>query len=249
MPQVAMPQLTMNAWLRLDAIRRNLRIARPTTVLEIGAGEGGLGAWLAAHYDYTGVEVDACARETAVARVGGAGSGRVVGDLATVDGRRFDLACAFEVLEHIGDDRAALRAWHEHIRSLGWIMLSVPAHQRQFGAADRLAGHHRRYERAELRARLDEAGFTIARLTTHGAGLGQMLEQGRNLVAGRASRGEPADTTPEERTSASGRWFQPKSRATAAAFAAVAAPGRLLQTPFARTDVGTGYVVLARRIT
>ena len=38
-----------------------------------------------------------------------------------------------------------------------------------------------------------------------------------------------------------------RTAVAALAFATVAAPGRLVQAPFAATDVGTGYVVLARR--
>ena len=72
----------------------------------------------------------------------------------------------------------------------------------------------------------------------------------RPVATPRAARSPPTATegdTPEERSSGSGRLFQPKGKAAAVAFATVAAPARLVQAPFARTDVGTGYVVLARR--
>ena len=61
-----------------------------------------------------------------------------------------------------------------------------------------------------------------------------------------AQRGEEGDT-PEERIVGSGRLFQPGQVATALACATVAAPARLAQAPFAGSDLGTGYVVLARR--
>ena len=41
--------------------------------------------------------------------------------------------------------------------------------------------------------------------------------------------------------------MQTKGKVTEVAFATIAAPGRLAQLPFARGDIGTGYVVLARR--
>ena len=80
----ALPTLTTNAWLRFDAIRHDLRIAHPSTVLEIGAGEGGLGSWLARHYTYTGVELDDRSRAAAEARIAADGRGRINAQLADV---------------------------------------------------------------------------------------------------------------------------------------------------------------------
>src|SRR5262249_13960009 len=100
----SLPPLTTNAWLRFDAIRHGLRTAKPTTVLEIGAGEGGLGSWLAARFNYTGVELDEQSRAAAAARIAADGRGAVYGSLDDVDHDDFDIACAFEVLEHIADD-------------------------------------------------------------------------------------------------------------------------------------------------
>jgi SAM-dependent methyltransferase len=244
----ALPPLTTNAWLRFDAIRHGLRTAQPTTVLEIGAGEGGLASWLAARFDYTGVELDEQSRAAAAARIAADGRGEVYASLDDVDHDDFDIACAFEVLEHIADDELALEQWHDHIRPDGWLLLSVPAHADHFGAADELVGHYRRYERADLRRQLDDAGFEIVRFSSYGAGLGHVLQRVRNTLAQRrlAQRRQEGDT-PEERSSGSGRLFQPKRAAAAIACATVAAPARLVQAPFASTDVGTGYVVLARR--
>jgi SAM-dependent methyltransferase len=244
----ALPTLTTNAWLRFDAIRRDLRIAQPRTVLEIGAGEGALGSWLARHYAYTGVELDDRSRSAAVARIAAEGRGEMRGRLADVGNREFDLACAFEVLEHIADDAQALEQWREYLRPSGWLLLSVPAHEGHFGAADELVGHYRRYGREMLTGRLQDSGFEVVRFSSYGAGLGHVLQRVRNLLAKRVleRKGEEGDT-PEERTSGSGRLFQPRRVATAIACATVAAPARLVQAPFAGSDLGTGYVVLARR--
>lgn len=244
----ALPVLTTSAWLRFDAIRHALGVARPKSVLEIGAGEGGLGAWLTRRYDYTGVELDEQSRAAATARIAAEGRGKIFGDLSEVNGGTFDLVCAFEVLEHIAEDGDALEQWGRHVKPSGWMLLSVPAHERQYGAADELVGHYRRYGRAALTARLERAGFEVVELSSYGAGLGHALQTGRNLVARRAlARRDTEGDSPEERTSGSGRLFQPKSSSVALAFATVAAPGRLAQRPFSRSDFGTGYVVLARR--
>ena len=241
------PTLTTNAWLRFDTIRQDLRTAKPKTVLEVGAGEGGLGSWLATNFTYTGVEPDARSRAAANARLA-PGPGRFVEQLADVGDTQFDAVCAFEVLEHIGEDQKALEQWREYLRPDGWLLLSVPAHQADYGAADEHVGHYRRYEQSTLTDVLNHAGFDVVRLSSYGAGLGQVLQKARNTVAKRvASKQANTTDTPEERSSGSGRFMQPRQKAAAVVFATVAAPGRLLQRPFAGTNIGTGYVVLARR--
>jgi SAM-dependent methyltransferase len=244
---LAMPVLSTNAWLRFDAIRASVRRAQPRTVLEIGAGEGGLGAWLARYYTYTGIEPDADSRVTADARLAAVGRGRVVDTLPARDEEQFDLVCAFEVLEHIVDDAGALAQWRDYVGPDGWLLLSVPAHADQFGPHDELAGHIRRYERAELTDRLQDAGFQVVELRSCGAGLGSLLQRVRDALARRSAQRAAKAGTLEERTSASGRYIQPHARLAAIACAAVALPGRIAQRPFASTDVGTGFVVLARR--
>ena len=119
----ALPTLTTNAWLRFDSIRKGLRTAQPRTVLEIGAGEGGLGSWLARRYEYTGVELDDRSRAAAEARIAALGHGTVAAKLSDVTVHDFDLVAAFEVLEHIADDDQALRDWRDHLRPDGWLLL------------------------------------------------------------------------------------------------------------------------------
>ena len=111
------PPLTLAGWLRHDSIRRLLRdVERLDTVLEIGAGEGALGVRLASAYDYVGVEPDPAARSRAAARLSERGRGAVVGGLDELGPeRRFDLVCAFEVLEHIADEQAALAEWGKRL--------------------------------------------------------------------------------------------------------------------------------------
>jgi SAM-dependent methyltransferase len=243
-----LPPLTVMATLRWDIVSRFLDTIAPVgSVLEIGAGQGAVGVRLAQRSGrYVGVEPDATSHAVAVQRIraGSSGGDVVHGDSSLVSPEAlFDLVCAFEVLEHIDDDVAALRDWSSRIRPGGHLLISVPAWQRRFGPMDELVGHFRRYDPEHLRGVLAAAGFveTVERL--YGFPLGYALESTRNLMAQRRSRQSP--TSMAERTSTSGRLFQPSRPAFGAAISAVTAPFRALQ----RTAPGTGVgiVALARR--
>src|SRR6478672_4191722 len=112
---MVIPELTISAWLRFGSIRRGLAVSQPQRVLEIGAGEGGLGAWLAKRFDYVGVEPDQASRAVATGRLQALGRGEMFEAIAAQDPRRYDAICAFEVLEHIQDDGGVLRSWRERL--------------------------------------------------------------------------------------------------------------------------------------
>jgi len=236
------PELTMTAWLRFGGIRRGLAAAQPQRLLEIGAGEGGLGAWLARQADYVGVEPDQASRTVATSRLRAMGRGEMCEAITPGDSRRYDMVCAFEVLEHIQEDRQALRSWRQWLRPRGHLLISVPAHSSRFGLSDRYVGHFRRYDRKDLRALLEAEGFDVVQWHSYGAGLGNAIDALRNLVL----RWRPSTATKAEGTALSGRLYQPKSHAHVVLNYLVALPFRVLQMPFVSSDIGIGYVVLAR---
>lgn len=241
---MTLPPLPLNAWLRYDLADRTLRrLEDVRTVLEVGPGEGAIGTRLARRYEYVGVEPDesACAR----ARERIEPEGRVLcGDVSAVEpGATFDLVCGFEVLEHIEDDAAILAEWRERVREGGWLLLSVPAHQRRFGAHDRVVGHYRRYDPAAIAALLERSGFADPIVLSSGFPLGYLLELARNSIVARLAKPE---RSMDDQTADSGRWLQPPAW-LGPALRAFSAPFRWLQRPFARTGWGTGLVVLARR--
>jgi len=57
-----LPPLTPRAWLRYDVVSRLLDGIPTRTVLEIGCGQGSMGARLAARGRYLGVEPDQASR-------------------------------------------------------------------------------------------------------------------------------------------------------------------------------------------
>lgn len=241
------PPLTFNAWMRYSLIRNILReLPNVRSVLEVGAGGGAMGARLAQRHEYVGVEPDEHSFELASRRLETADTGRVLrGDVSVLqDDERFDLVCAFEVLEHIEDDAGTLASWAQRLRHGGWMLLSVPAHQRQFGPADVKAGHYRRYERAQLRSLFEGAGLGTPTVLSYGFPFGYLLQWARNRLARREIAESAASI--DERTAGSGRWRQPSDR-NGWVTSVATAPFRLVQWPFIRGDTGTGYVVLGRR--
>jgi SAM-dependent methyltransferase len=238
--------LAPNAWLRWDVVRRALPRGR-SDILEIGCGRGAFGARIAARHAYTAVELDAASHATAQARIGAVSPEvRVLhGDLAAIDpAERFDVVCAFEVLEHIEDDEGALREWTARARPGGTVLLSTPAWQRRFGPWDEAVGHCRRYDPRELAELLEKVGLEGVHVTVYGAPLGYLLEAARDRLAHRTGHGGEEERSMEERTASSGRVLQPSSRLTGMVTAAGTWPFRMVQRAF--PGKGTGLVAYGR---
>jgi SAM-dependent methyltransferase len=236
-----------NAWLRYDVVTRLLPAQDVTGVLEIGCGQGGFGARLAQRYpSYTGVELDPTSAAVATARLAGF-PGAVVrtGALSELEPDRvFDLVCAFEVLEHLDDDAAALAEWVARVRPGGHLMLSVPAHAGRMGAWDEMVGHYRRYDLPVLADLLRDAGLEQVTAQLYGGPLGSALEGARNVVARRrGTDGQPASMA--ERTAGSGRQLQADSALRGAVARWTTAPFCRLQRIF--PGRGTGLVARAMR--
>jgi SAM-dependent methyltransferase len=132
-------------------------------VLEVGCGTGGNLGMLAAFGEVTGVEPDTAARVHAAAR----------GVATVVDGflpdqlpgapERFDLVCAFDVIEHVDDDGAAVAALSDRIAPGGFLVATVPGHAWMWSGHDAEHHHKRRYGLAEFRGLFD--GLEVRRAT------------------------------------------------------------------------------------
>jgi SAM-dependent methyltransferase len=80
--------------------------------------------------------------------------------------REFDIIGAFDVLEHIAEDDAVLTQMFRATRPEGGILVTVPQHRFLWSASDEHAMHQRRYSRAELRRKVERAGFRVERMTS-----------------------------------------------------------------------------------
>lgn len=244
LPLNQLAPLTPNAWLRYDMIKRMLPPG-VTSVLEVGCGQGALGARLSEQYErYLGIEPDEGSFQVAQGRFAHLRHGEVRSThVESLDpAERFDLVCAFEVLEHIEDDATALKHWAERLNPGGWLLLSVPAHQRRYAAADQVVGHFRRYDPEHLSALVKQTGFEDIEVREYGAPLGYALEFGRNAI-GRRKLKRMSGVSMEQRTGASGRLFQPSNAAVSALTRYGTSPFRYLQRALPH---GPGLVLRAK---
>jgi SAM-dependent methyltransferase len=166
---------------------------------------------------------------------------RVVDDAAQLDAGSFDYLLAFEVLEHIDDDGAALREWLTYLRPGGRVLLTVPAHARKFGRSDELVGHLRRYEKAQLSALLVGAGIERISIVNYGFPLTELTRRLSNrLVQNDRSYDK---MTPEQRSIRSAQ-TRPRiiDRALSLTGSRAFIPFCTVQRWFYRWDLGDGYV-------
>jgi SAM-dependent methyltransferase len=239
------PPLTARGALRWGVVEPLLAGLHPATVLEIGCGQGAVGARIARHATYTGVEPDDASYAVAAGRITPRGGTVLHGDATALPwGRKYDVVCAFEVLEHIEDDRAALRSWLGHLGKGGHVVVSVPEGPERFGPSDVQVGHYRRYTEDSLREVLGAAGLEVVETVHYGWPLGYLLERVSNRAAGRAGSESSAESPAEQRSAGSGRWLQP-GRAAGVALRVGVVPFVALQGR--RRDEGTGLVAVARR--
>jgi len=78
----------------------------------------------------------------------------------------FDIVAAFDVLEHVPDDVAAVRNIVRATRPGGTVIITVPQHRWLWSAADDFAQHQRRYARFEIVERLRDAGLVPVLVTS-----------------------------------------------------------------------------------
>lgn len=131
--------------------------------LEVGAGIGDYAAeWLATAPRVTATESDEHRLKLLHMRF--ADEPRVtVRPLAlpTEEEGSHSAVVAFNVLEHIPDDVAALRSAARLLRPGGAVVLIVPAFPSAMSRFDRAVGHVRRYRRATLTEALNRAGLAV----------------------------------------------------------------------------------------
>lgn len=78
----------------------------------------------------------------------------------------YDVAGAFDVLEHIDTDERALQQIFRAVRPGGGLIVTVPQHRVLWSALDDYSCHQRRYSRSELVGKVEGAGFRVVKVTS-----------------------------------------------------------------------------------
>ena len=132
-------------------------------ILDVGCGDGLFFESLSRFGEVEGIEPDATLvndprwrDRIQVSRIDQAS--------ATLRAGEYDLALMLDVLEHIDDDRAALRALYRSLRPGGRLLLTVPALNFLWSRHDEVNSHFRRYDPRALRSLLVESGFQVESL-------------------------------------------------------------------------------------
>lgn len=166
----------------LDKMISALPLPADAHILEAGCGTGGNLAMLARHGRVYGMETNAQALELAAAKVTAVSAqpnqtldadcqpsvqiaaGRLPAPIP-FDGQAFDLIVLLDVMEHLDDDTAALRALRSRLKPGGWLLITVPAYPFLWSHHDELHHHKRRYVARSLRAVIDAAGCRVQYLS------------------------------------------------------------------------------------
>lgn len=118
-------------------------------------------------------------------------------------GSLFDIIVAFDVIEHIDNDIAALSNIHGMLGKDGVFIVSVPQHMYLWSKLDELVKHKRRYSRKELISKLEETGFNISYVTSFLFTLFPLMLVARIIDKGKNSS-DSSEVELEKRTRFSG---------------------------------------------
>ncbi len=148
----------------LSLVQRICGDAAAAFILDIGSGAGGTLRELE-RYGIT-VGVDISPRAVAYCRRRGCRRLVRVGERGLpFRAASFDLIIALDVIEHITDDRAALREYWRLLKPGGWLVLTAPAYHWLWSWHDEVNQHRRRYTRRSLRLTLAAAGVVPERIS------------------------------------------------------------------------------------
>ena len=142
-----------------DYLERYGALPKDARILEIGCGTGHNLPMLARFGEVDAIEIDETAAAKASERLGKRVGSAPLPELQGVAPASYDLVAVLDVIEHVEDDVAALKAIASVLKPGGKILITVPAHQWMWSAHDVVNHHKRRYSKATLTASLERAGL------------------------------------------------------------------------------------------
>lgn len=147
-----------------ELIRRVVDPPKDADILEIGCGTGHNLAMLGDFGRVDALELDDEARAHAQKRLGRSVMSAPLPQLAGVPEHHYDLIGAFDVIEHIDDDQAAIASIATRLKPSGRFVMTVPAHQWMWSAHDVVNHHRRRYSKRRLKLLIESSPLKLERI-------------------------------------------------------------------------------------
>lgn len=88
-------------------------------------------------------------------------------DYRVINMEKFDTILCINVLEHIKEDKVALKNMYDLLVPNGHLQLFVPSISWLYGNLDKKVGHYRRYNKKEIITKLQSIGFKIKYISYH----------------------------------------------------------------------------------
>src|SRR6185437_15747710 len=140
-----------------------LELPTPAKVLEAGCGPGGNLTMLRRFGDVVAMEPDEESRAYAADRMGVRVEAGYLPDDLPFAPESFDLVCAFDVIEHVDEDAASVKALAGLIRPGGYFATTVQGQPWMWSRHDELHHHKRRYRMRAYRAMFEQAGLEVVK--------------------------------------------------------------------------------------
>jgi len=149
----------------LSSVLSSLPLKAGARICEAGCGVGGNLAMLANFGNVHAFEINPSAMEKCrMMSDADIREGSLPDHVPFPEDRKFDLVVAFDVLEHIEDDRNSFAALVEMLDKDAYLFITVPAYAWMMSAHDRAHHHFRRYSRKSLKALADHKDVEIVRI-------------------------------------------------------------------------------------
>jgi len=156
--------------LRRAALLELIDTYNPGYTIDVGCGAG---AYL---YDlsqkgFNGIAIDTSHKALSIAKSLSQlykSKFNFVSDFSLDEINKYDYVLAFELIEHIIDDRNIICKFNKLLKTKGKLIISVPAHKNLWSKHDEWAGHYRRYDRSDLTGLLQNEGFRVLKIFCYG---------------------------------------------------------------------------------
>lgn len=217
--------------------------------LDVGAGNGEFVKYLLKQ-GFKGDYIDISEEAVKIARGqlnGAKGINIKQADIFTFkSNKKYDVIFSFETLEHIKNDQLAMKKIYQLLKPGGTFLMSIPAHMSEWDKMDEIKGHFRRYERKELKEKLEKAGFLVETILSYGFPFLWILR--RITKTGRLIKSFSKNLSKDAKTKESSiqQEYDPRLKSLVTS-PLILYPMFKIMDLFIKTDLGFGYIALSKK--